>query len=214
MITAPRLLLVCTGNVCRSPLAELLLRRSLGATVDLASAGTAGVAGVPITEGSLDIARSLGVTVTEPPLSRGLDVEAVRGAGLILGAAREHRAAVARMLPRASRHTFTIREFARIIDGGIPEENMPTAAQPAARLESLTVEAAKFRGYLPVLDPSDDDILDPVGGDKALYQQMADQLVPAIETILDALGAGFPWQAWGSGADDDADGSAEASDRG
>jgi protein-tyrosine phosphatase len=44
-----RVLVVCTGNVCRSPAAELLLRDRLGAAdVDVASAGVHALVGQPV----------------------------------------------------------------------------------------------------------------------------------------------------------------------
>jgi protein-tyrosine-phosphatase len=44
-----RLLFVCYGNICRSPMAEALARQRLGPAVEVASAGI-GAAGGPATE--------------------------------------------------------------------------------------------------------------------------------------------------------------------
>jgi protein-tyrosine-phosphatase len=67
-----RILLVCTGNTCRSPLAEVLLRARLKGhatleTLTVESAGTAAWGGSPASEGSYLVA-----------LERGLDLSAHR----------------------------------------------------------------------------------------------------------------------------------------
>ncbi|MGB4779793.1 NUDIX domain-containing protein [Microbacterium sp.] len=51
----PRVLFVCSGNICRSPLAELLLRRMAresGVAVEVASAGVAAHVGEPMDDGA------------------------------------------------------------------------------------------------------------------------------------------------------------------
>ena len=66
-----RIIIVCSGNTCRSPLAEVMLREKLvrdGVTnVDVSSAGVAAWAGTPASEGSYLVA-----------LERGLDLSAHR----------------------------------------------------------------------------------------------------------------------------------------
>ncbi len=63
-----RILLVCTGNTCRSPLAEVLLRRALAeagvADVAVTSAGTGALGGEPASEGSTLVALENGLDLT------------------------------------------------------------------------------------------------------------------------------------------------------
>lgn len=60
------ILVLCTGNICRSPIAEVLLRRAVGpAGVQVASAGTAALVGAPADP----IARAL-------MAERGIDISA------------------------------------------------------------------------------------------------------------------------------------------
>jgi protein-tyrosine-phosphatase len=60
-----RILLVCTGNTCRSPMAEVLLRRALAEAgvegVEVASAGTGAFGGEPASEGSYLVALENGL---------------------------------------------------------------------------------------------------------------------------------------------------------
>jgi len=64
-----RVLFVCTGNTCRSPLAEVLARRALekkgwAQRVEVRSAGVAALRGAPASEGSLTVAREVGLDLS------------------------------------------------------------------------------------------------------------------------------------------------------
>ncbi len=92
-----RLLFVCTGNTCRSPLAEVLARRGIEARgwrhVEVASAGAATVAGLPASGGSLRVAREEGLDLSAHR-STPLDGALVARSDLILTMSRSHLEAV------------------------------------------------------------------------------------------------------------------------
>ncbi len=136
------ILCVCTGNICRSPAAERLLAARLGPEVRVASAGTLGLVGHGIQPEMAAHLAALGV----PDVgftSRRLTAADVREADLVLGLAREHRAAAVELVPAAVRRSFTLLEFARLLATIGPDElpagsvvdrlqaAVPLAAQPA-----------------------------------------------------------------------------------
>jgi protein-tyrosine-phosphatase len=86
-------LFVCTGNTCRSPLAEALaqrLARAMGIPrVEVRSAGTATVAGQPASEGARRAARRHGLSL-EGHRSNRLSAELVEWAGLVLAMGPSH----------------------------------------------------------------------------------------------------------------------------
>src|SRR4051794_38777979 len=118
-----RVLFVCTGNICRSPMGQAMLTSRLRAAlgddadrlVEVSSAGTYGLVGHPIEPDALVALDEIGV-VPDEFAARELAEDIVEASDLVLTATREHRAAAVSMLPRWSRRTFTIREFARLVE--------------------------------------------------------------------------------------------------
>ena len=92
-----RVVLVCTGNTCRSPLAEALLRRALAARgvteVEVSSAGTGAWEGAPASEGAYLVALEHGLDLSGHR-ARLLTGDVTAAADLILTMARHHRARV------------------------------------------------------------------------------------------------------------------------
>lgn len=89
-------LFVCTGNICRSPLAASLLERALkehGLEVTVTSAGTGAWDGAPASEGAYLIGLEHGLDLSAHR-ARLLSRELVEQADLILTMARHHRARV------------------------------------------------------------------------------------------------------------------------
>ncbi len=92
-----RILVVCTGNICRSPLAAVLLRRTLkerGITdIDVVSAGTGAWDGAPASEGAYLVGIEQGLDLSGHR-AQLVTRELVEGADVILTMARHHRARV------------------------------------------------------------------------------------------------------------------------
>src|SRR5438445_10917398 len=95
--TTKQILLVCTGNICRSPLAAALLQRALAQRgindLEVSAAGTGAWAGAPVSEGAYLVGLERGLDLSSHR-ARLLTRELVEEADLILTMARHHRARV------------------------------------------------------------------------------------------------------------------------
>lgn len=188
------ILTVCTGNICRSPLAEQILRDRLADLpgVRIGSAGVYSLAGRAMTPEAAALSREFGGAGSEEHVARDLTPGLVDSAGLIFAMSREHRRSIVELRPRATRTTFTLREFARLADGITDAELADVAALPLDAIEARLVELVRAvtarRGLVdrPV-DPADDDIVDPYRRGDAVYRESANQLVPAAETTARLL---------------------------
>jgi protein-tyrosine phosphatase len=107
-----RVLIVCTGNTCRSPLAVGALVQELGAEgarVEVSSAGTGAWDGEPATASSIQVAAREGVDLSAHR-SRRATPALLRQADLVLVMERSHLEAV-RNLGADPGRTFVISEW-------------------------------------------------------------------------------------------------------
>lgn len=178
-----RILTVCTGNVCRSPYAERVLREALPAdAVEVTSAGTGALVGAGIDPEAVLLLQARGV-VHAGHRARGLTRQDVEAADLVLAMTTGHRAAVVRLLPRAVRTAFTAREVARLL----PAADVDTLpADPAERVRALPGVLAAARGQRPRGTVSD-DVGDPFGAGPRAFRTMADELDPALTALVAAV---------------------------
>ena len=184
------ILTVCSGNICRSPLAEQLLRVGLAAwpEVTLGSAGTIGLTGHAMPDEAADLSRHFG----GDPLghaARVLTAEHLSEANLVFAMSREHRRAIVELFPKAIRYTFTIREFARLVsrvtDGDLEEAAALPLDHVVSRFSTLVGFAASQRGAVsPPESPDEDDVVDPYRRSDEVYAESARQLVPAVNDVV------------------------------
>jgi glycine hydroxymethyltransferase len=111
------ILFVCTGNVCRSPMAEGLLRQALQGQSDFRvfSAGIGAVDGQAPTPHSVTAMRELGLDISAQR-SRALTPELVRQADYIFGMTHSHVDTICLLYPHAAEKTFLLREFDETLD--------------------------------------------------------------------------------------------------
>lgn len=103
------ILVVCTGNICRSPIGERLLRKRLPG-VKVKSAGVHGLVKHPADATAADVAANHGVSL-EGHAGRKLTAEMARNYDLILAMESEHIAQVTAIAPEVKRRTKNAKAF-------------------------------------------------------------------------------------------------------
>jgi len=181
-----RILTLCTGNICRSPLAAQLLATGLPSPqFQVASAGTSPVLGERMQDTMERIADRMGIGNVPTHYATGLNQEAVATADLLLGMDREHRRAAARLVPSAARRSFTLLEFAHVVSF-IDEECIETLLETNGNRPLDVLEIVmRMRGVVPRLSPDRlYDVADPYGRSFQVYERSAKQIERAVDQIV------------------------------
>jgi protein-tyrosine-phosphatase len=195
-VPAFTVLFVCTGNVCRSPLAERLGRAHLDVALGpeargfrVCSAGVNAAVGSGMHPDSALVLQGLGGSpagFTARQFVGGMAVEA----DLVLTMTRDHREAVLRAAPGALARAFTLREAAGLAEVvGAAAEKGHVPASERARQRVAAWAAARWRRSGSV----GDDVPDPIGRPVDVHQQVgemvADALIPLLGRLTGAGGA-------------------------
>ncbi len=188
-MTPGRVLVVCTGNICRSPLAERLLQARLAdrgvdlSDVVVASAGTRAVIGYPMDEVAADeLARVGGDPAGH--VARQLTSTIVGSADLIVTATLAHRSEVVTVHPPALRYAFGLLELVRLLEGADLSE-LPQS--PADRVRGLARIARGRRGLAMAPDPRHEDVVDPYRRSARVYADATLQIVPGVDALARAV---------------------------
>src|SRR3712207_5206225 len=133
------LLIVRHPNLCRSPMADRLVRHALGkrlddpASVIVSSVGVRAGAGLPMHAHTGAVPREYGADVTHFR-SRPVSPEMVMAADLVLTATRSQRAECVTMAPQTVGRAFTLLQFGRLAAALGPDA---LNGSPARRLRAL-----------------------------------------------------------------------------
>ncbi|HEU0132677.1 MAG TPA: hypothetical protein VFQ85_16960 [Mycobacteriales bacterium] len=177
------LLFVCTGNICRSPTAELYAAHHLPPeSFRVHSAGTYGLEGYPIEPGAARPLERLGIACDAFRATR-LTAALVEAADLVLTATREHRTAVVTLVPGALPRTFTMREFARL---AARVDTALLGGEAPERARALVAAAAAQRGRAWA-KPANDDVADPYGLGAKAYDRAISEITDALQVPLELL---------------------------
>lgn len=183
-----RVLFVCTGNVCRSPAAERLLRRHLDAAaggfaglsgVEVSSAGTGALVGEPISPPMAELIAAEGAD-TGDFAARQLTPSILRAADVVITMTSSHRTQTVSVLPAAVQHTFTLGELAVMLDKVREADIVARSGPSATAAERLGVAVVLAKNHRTLGVDPDEDVVDP-------YRQSADVYARSFRQIKQGL---------------------------
>lgn len=171
-------LFVCTGNICRSPMAERICRAvavERGVELTVSSAGVGALNGQAMHPFASEVLAENRVDATGFE-SRYLQPRILAPADIVLCMTREHRAACQRMLPVRWKRMFTLIEFVELVsvlDGDTPT----TDASPS--IDAIMAARGRIDTNSAHLD-----ILDPMGQPKADFERVYRELSPQVGALV------------------------------
>lgn len=175
------LLFVCTGNICRSPMAAAMAELALRDRLPGLSVRSTGV---------LESGREPTRLMIEVMESRGFDLAQHRSAeltaslryepDLIVGMAREHVWAVLDSRPDLVARAFTLKELIRRAAEAGPRP-------PEIKLDDYLAQLAESRKPAELVQADADDIEDPIGGPAWAYERCAEEIEGLIRKMVDYL---------------------------
>jgi protein-tyrosine phosphatase len=177
----PKVLCVCTGNLCRSVCMALLLGKAWKDDAVVESAGTYAMEGWEVPEFTQELlaAEDLDASDHEP---RQLTPEAVREADLVLVAASDHKAWIARHLGAVPPSVFLLTEAAALtVFAPLPQ---PPERADRIRLAASALDSARSQ-LSEVRQPN---ILDPTGMSRPAHEKVLAQCREAIDTLTAWIG--------------------------
>jgi protein-tyrosine phosphatase len=165
-----RIVVVCTGNRFRSPIAEHVLRHeTAGIPVDVSSVGVLDLGAIEALPEAIEAGRELGFDLSAHRTCV-LAPEPLENADLVLGFERQHiaRAVVAGRAPLE--RTFTLPELVELLPAVPPDDD----AEPIARARALVASVAAARPD-PRTAPVP-ELADPLGRSRSFFRHTAEQV--------------------------------------
>lgn len=157
-----KVLFVCSGNTCRSPMAALLFAqeaRSAGVKVEVASRGLAAAEGWPASRRAIEVMREWGLDLSRHK-SRSLNRQDVEDSDLVLTMTTAHAERIKQMWPFTQNKVFALKEYIHLYSGAGSEEE----------------EAG-----------GDMDIMDPFGQTLSVYRRCAQEIEAAVKSLVKIL---------------------------
>lgn len=163
------LVVVCTGNRARSPIAEAFLQASLAELpVRIRSLGTLDVGPLPPLRDAVEVARAHGMDI-RAHRARCVRREWLEEVDLVVGFETSHLASAALDSGARPERVFTMPELVRLLEA----IESPSPVEPLSRAREAIARAHASRIGIAEAPP---EIADPLGGSPRVYRETVAQI--------------------------------------
>ncbi|PAB58309.1 low molecular weight protein arginine phosphatase [Anaeromicrobium sediminis] len=110
------ILFVCTGNTCRSPMAEALMKKLIekhNLNINIYSAGIFTMDGLSPSENSILAMDEIGINIRDYK-SNTITRELINNSDLILTMTENHKQKILQIIPKISNKIYTLKEYGKV----------------------------------------------------------------------------------------------------
>lgn len=182
------ILFVCTGNTCRSPMAEAVLRSKAEDRYNVRSAGVFASSGQPAAESASKVLSSKGIEMNHR--STLLSEELIDWADVVLTMTEGHKSFVLQRFPKSIEKVYMLKEYAddnketkgvlARLDACYAELETERALKHENEVERVEKEIRRLEATLPSYD-----ISDPYGGSLNDYQAVYEEIEIWLKRMIE-----------------------------
>lgn len=183
------ILFVCTGNTCRSPMAEGMLRDLIdkqGLQIQVHSAGVSANEGLSISEHTARILKDKGIA--NQLTSKAVTEQGIEAADLILTMTTSHKRYLIERFPQIVDKAYTLKEYVAddpaVMDLIQERKELIAELQMKLALSQEITKEEQERLIALEQDMPNYDVMDPYGGSMEDYRRCADEIEACLIKLL------------------------------